>query len=275
MVEAKTSMTKEIEVDLELVRAITLDNLRNLVVKFKRKYGTPVLAVDSTSGSWRKSVFPYYKARRAENRNKSAIDWQMLLNNVNQLKKEITETFPYAVIEVKHAEADDIIGVLTKYTTGNGLPTMIVSRDKDFIQLQINTELVNQFDKTNQTLIAVEDPKRYMFNHVLSGDSGDGIPNILSAGDSYVTKTRCKPMTQKRLDQFWDNKQMLLEDPALKERFLTNRQLIDLSFTPEEIKQQILDQYNNYQYNDNSKIKNYLVNHRLRKLYENIGDFYV
>lgn len=256
-------------VDQDLVRHVSLDGIRYINSKFRRKYGNPVLAIDSIKGSWRKQVFPYYKANRADTKKKSAIDWVELLRQVNTIKNEIIEVFPYKVIEYDHAEADDIIGVLTRYSVSQGEEVMIVSGDKDFVQLQINTDLVQQWDKRLDKYVGSDNPKRYLFDHVLKGDAGDGIPNILSPADSFVNRIRQKPMTQKRLDEAWDYKEALKEN----KRFLDNLQIIDLSFTPKEMQAGILEQYQNYNVNDKSKLHEYFIAKRMKKLFENIQDF--
>lgn len=257
------------EVDEDLVRHVSLDGIRLINSKFKRQYGDLILAIDSSKGSWRKQVFPYYKAHRSINRKKSSIDWPELLRIMRVIKEEIKEHFPYKVIEVDHAEADDIIGVLAKKAVSENTECMIVSGDKDFIQLQINNNLVQQWDKRTDRYIGAENPKRYLFEHVLKGDAGDGIPNILSPGNSFVNSIRQKPMTQKRIDSYWEDNTELREN----KRFIENLRIIDLSFTPENLKKDILDQYENYKLNERSQLKNFFIEKRLKRLYENIQDY--
>lgn len=256
-------------VDEDLVRHVSLDGIRYVNSKFRRKYGSPVIAVDSVKGSWRKQIFPYYKASRSEARKESNIDWPALLQLVNKIKEEIKEVFPYKVIEVKKAEADDIIGTLARYAVLRQEHCMIVSGDKDFIQLQIDNGYVQQWDKRLDKYVGAEDPKRYLFEHVLCGDRGDGIPNILSPGDCFVNKVRQRPMRKNKIDEFWENKELLREFP----RFAENLKLIDLRFTPKEIQTAIIDQYENYQVNDKQKLHQYLIEKRMKKLYQSISDF--
>lgn len=256
-------------IDKDLVRYVSLDGIRFINSKFKRKYGNPILAIDSAKGSWRKQVFPYYKAHRSVNRKKSDINWPELLQYVNSIKEEIKQVFPYKVIEIDYAEADDIIGVLTRKAVADQQQVMIVSGDKDFIQLQIGTDLVQQWDKRLDRYVGAEDPKKYLFEHVLKGDSGDGIPNILSPADSYINKIRQKPMTAKRLEEFWEDPSSLKTNG----RFKDNLQIIDLKFTPKELQSQINEQFDNYQTNDRSNIQQYFIKNRMKKLYENISDF--
>lgn len=267
MVLAFQSVDKTVDVDL--VRHVTLDGIRYVNSKFKKEYGDPVIAVDDKNGSWRKTAFPYYKAHRKKDRKQSDIDWPELLRCVNTIKQELIEVFPYKVIEVDGAEADDIIGVLTRVAVSNRERVMIVSGDKDFIQLQIGTDLVNQWDKRTDTYVGSEDPKRYLFEHILKGDRGDGIPNILSAADSFVSNIRQKPMTNAKIEYFWENTEELKQN----NRFKQNLQIIDLRFTPGNIKEKIIDQYKNYQCNDRRNLHDYFVQKRMKTLYEHLKEF--
>jgi hypothetical protein len=255
--------------DLDMVRHVSLDGIRLINAKFRRMYGEPVLAIDSPKGSWRKQVFPYYKANRKTSKEKSTINWGILLQQVNTIKEEIKEVFPYKVIEVDNAEADDIIGVLTRKCISENTEVMIVSGDRDFIQLQINTDLVQQWDKRLSKYVGGDDPKRYFFEHVVKGDAGDGIPNILSPGDSYVTRTRQKPVTQKRLDSLWEDKSQLKENP----RFWENLKVIDLNNTPIVMQADIINAFNEYKTPTRNNMKEYFIAKRMKKLYENINDF--
>lgn len=267
MVLAFQSVDKTVDVDL--VRHVTLDGIRYVNSKFRKEYGDPIIAVDAKNGSWRKTAFPYYKAHRKKDRKQSDVDWPELLRCVNTIKQELVDVFPYKVIEVDGAEADDIIGVLTRVAVSNRERVMIVSGDKDFIQLQIGTDLVNQWDKRTDTYVGSEDPKRYLFEHILKGDRGDGIPNILSAADSFVSNIRQKPMTNAKINYFWENTEELKQN----NRFKQNLQIIDLRFTPGNIKEKIIDQYKNYQCNDRRNLHDYFVQKRMKTLYEHLKEF--
>lgn len=256
------------EDQIDILRHVTLDSLRATNVKFRKDYGQPILAIDAKN-SWRRDIFPYYKANRKEARKDSAIDWALLMNQIRTIIDEIKENFPYLTIESPRAEADDIIGVLTREAISQNRKVMIVSGDKDFIQLQIGTDLVSQYDKRQDKYVSDANPKRYLFEHILRGDRGDGIPNIRSPGDSFVTKTRMKPMTAKIINEFWDDPYSLMEN----ERFIVNREIIDLRFTPEEIKEDILNQYRSFKNDKPNNIKSYCIEHRMKKLYNAHGEF--
>lgn len=56
-----------IDIDENLLRHMILNTIRALNMKFKNEYGELVIACDDKN-YWRKDIFPYYKAKRAEDR---------------------------------------------------------------------------------------------------------------------------------------------------------------------------------------------------------------
>ena len=110
-----------------------LNSIRRINKSYRRRYGRLVIATDNAN-YWRKSAFKYYKANRKKDRDDSGIDWPLVFSILNDLRDEIKENFPYKVMDVPGAEADDVIGVLVNQYRGVE-EILIVSSDKDFIQL--------------------------------------------------------------------------------------------------------------------------------------------
>ena len=266
---ARAAGSEHLDVDIDSIRHMIMNSIRKINVAFRREYGEMVLAVDAKH-SWRKEVFPYYKASRAKDRKKSNIDWKELYRVCGEIREEFQEWLPYKVICADLAEADDIIGVLARHSRDTEQPTVIVSEDKDFIQLQIDNSFVKQFGPIRETWIGVDDPKKYLFEHVIKGDRGDGIPNILSPNDALVTTgTRQKSVFQKKLDEWWEDPSELQGNPRLKE----NIRLIDLNKTPKAIVNDILTEYTNYETPERSLLWKYMVKKKLNKLTDKIKDF--
>ena len=253
-----------------LVKHMILSTLLFYRRKFSPEYGELVICCDSKH-SWRKDIFPFYKANRKTNRQKDDIDWSGIFEVINSVTEDLKTKFPYAVLNVEHAEADDIIGVLSKYYYRDH-PIMIVSSDKDFIQLHKYYN-VKQFSPTQKKLLNSIDPNEYLKEHIMKGDRGDGIPNFLSDDDTFVTDKRSKKILKSKL-QAWKNL-----DPTefcnekMYRGWKRNQQLVDLSHTPQDIKQKIVDQYDTYEYNQRDKLLNYFIQNKLRNLIEHIGDF--
>lgn len=117
----------------DLIRHMILNSIRRFKTKFGSEYGDIVIATDDKK-YWRREYFPYYKGNRKADREKSDFDWPMIFNTISTVRDEIQENFPYRVLKVAGAEADDIIATLcSKFHSQEKI--LIVSNDKDFIQL--------------------------------------------------------------------------------------------------------------------------------------------
>lgn len=258
-----------IAVDENLFRHMVLNSIRSINKKFSAEYGEMVIACDSPR-SWRKDVFPYYKANRKKARDNSELDWSALFDSLNKVRDELRDYFPYRVIQVERAEADDIIGSLVeKY---HGYPIIIVSGDKDFVQLQSYMN-VKQYDPVRKKFITHNNPPLFVKEHIIKGDMGDGVPNFLSRDDTFVVGTRQKPIRSAKLDEWVRMNPEEFCDGEMLRNWKRNEQLVDLSYTPNEIRENVVKQYTEQQNKDRSKLFNYFVEHKLKNLMESIGDF--
>ena len=269
---AQIGSHKNVELDENLLRHMILNALRGYKTKFSAEYGELVICCDSTN-VWRKDVFPYYKAHRKSARDSSELDWHNLFNCLNKVRDELKEFFPYKFIMVDTAEADDIIGVLCHMhgkVLGNGDPIMILSGDKDFMQLQKFSN-VSQWDPIRKRKLVTNDPHKFLIEHILKGDRGDGIPNALSPGDVFVTGGRQKPMRQTFINKTMEEIQDGSFDYDSIE-FRRNEILVDLNQTPTHISVEVAKQYEN-EPADRSGLFNYFIKNRLTNLMEHIGEF--
>jgi len=263
------------ELSENLVKHIILNNLRVYRNKYpESKHGKMVICCDSYS--WRKDVFPEYKAQRKTNRAKDKHDWTMIFDLIEDTLKDLRENFPYAVIKVDGAEADDIIGVLTKEAAQPllGEDVVIISADKDFIQLQVDGHVI-QWSPLFNKMIKEDNPRRYLFDHILKGDASDGVPNANSHDDVFLSEARQTPMTQKAINKYWDNRDDLeaIMKPNVYRNFMRNAQMIDLENTPDGIREAAINKYENYDYPARSNILTYLIEHRMKMLIDCAGEF--
>ena len=254
----------------DLVRHMVLNTIRSLKTKFS-EYGELVIACDDKQ-YWRRDYFPPYKGNRKKDREKSDIDWSSLFNVLNKLKQELKDYFPYRVIQVQGAEADDVIAVLCyKYgvflNSSSAEKIMILSGDKDFIQLQKFAN-VSQYDPVHKKVITDKDPANYLFELVLRGDRGDGIPNVLSPDNCLIDGLRQKPLTAKKIQYIKDNFSI-----SYPEHYFRNKNLIDFDHIPEHIHTRVIDEYTIQNGKDRSKLFNYFVNNKLKNLMEHISEF--
>jgi hypothetical protein len=241
--------------------------------KFKDKYGQMVLACDSSS--WRRDYFPQYKANRRSGRDKSDFDWAEAFRIMHQVKDEIKENFPYKVIHIDKCEADDIIATMVDHTQefGQYEEVMIVSSDHDFKQLQ-KYDNVSQFSPMTKKFVEETYPRQNLQLKILTGDAGDGIPNVLSHDDTFVNGDRQTPLSKKK-------KEAILEDLAEGEllyaaswyrNYCRNETLIDLSKTPDELRAKIIDDFWITVFNE-GKVLPYLINNNMKMLIESVEEF--
>jgi len=257
------------QLEENMVRHMVLNSLRSYKVKFGEEYGELVIACDNTN-YWRKQAFPYYKANRKKAQEKSEMDWKSIFECMNKIRSELKEYFPYRVIDIESAEADDIIATLVSNNLFENI--LILSGDKDFIQLHTHT-WVKQYDPVRKKWIKHDNPERYLLEHVLKGDSGDGIPNVLSSDNCFVVGERQKPLTQKKIDALIELGLDGKWDHPLARNYMRNKKLIDLSHVPEEISNKIMNSYDGQSGKGREKLMNYFIANKLKNLMESIGEF--
>lgn len=261
---------KNIKLEEGLVRHMVLNILRSHVKQFRGEYGEVVLCCDNKK-YWRKDVFPFYKAGRKKTREKSDLDWHLIFDILGNLKKELRDNFPYKVIDVEGAEADDIIGTLTPLYSGSE-KVLILSSDGDFLQLQ-QYKNVKQYNPTQKKFVKSADPLLELKEKIISGDKGDGIPNVLSPADCFVRDMRQKPITKNKMEQMLNESYSDWKDEEAKVGYSRNQMLIDLRNIPDEIKNSIIDTYNNTKPSPRSKLINYFMEKKLKNLMDVIEEF--
>ena len=255
-------------VDESMVRHMILNSIRMYRKEHHDEYGEVVLTWDSKH-SWRRDYFPEYKASRRKGREGDRDFWDNVFTVLNKIRSEIKQNFPYKYLEVFGAEADDIIGFLCEENKDEKI--MIISGDKDFIQLQKYPN-VRQWSPITKKDVNGFNPTTYLKEHILRGDTSDGVPNVLSPDNTFIDGLRQRPLSRKKIQSWllgggsdWNDE--------VKRNFQRNSTLIDLSRTPEELKNQIRLEYNNAPHGDRSKLLNYFMQNKLKELTENIGEF--
>ena len=256
------------EVDVSMVRHMVLNSLRMYRSKYHKEYGELILCCDGRH-SWRRDHFPQYKAARKTNRDADKRDWTQIFGCLDTIKSELKEYFPYKYIEIEDAEADDIIGFLAKT---QGIPIMIISGDKDFIQLQVKKN-VKQYSPITKKLIIDKDPAKYLKEHILRGDSSDGVPNFLSADNCIVDKIRQTPITKKKIELWIDQDPEDFCNEEQLRNYHRNMKLIDLQYTPSNIVTQVGMQFNEIPKGKRSGLLNFFIERKLNNLIDSIGEF--
>lgn len=258
-------------VDEALVRHMILNTIRTYVKKFKSTHGPDVILACDSKNYWRKEIFPYYKANRKKARDSSGHDWSSIFECLNKIRSELKEFSPYKVIEVDTCEADDIISILVqKYSATEKV--MILSSDKDFAQLQ-KFPNVTQYSPIMKKYIKEENPNVFLKEHIIRGDKGDGVPNILSSDDVFVNGGRQKSIRETSLSE-WINQSV--EDFAKGEilrNWSRNEALIDLTKIPDMLKTKIINNYEESVPKSRQIFMNYMIEKRLKNLIEVFDEF--
>jgi 5'-3' exonuclease len=261
-------------IEEDIFRHMVLNSIRSFRKNFA-DYGEIVIACDDKR-YWRKQVFPYYKANRKKARAQSEIDWNQIFNCLNKIRDELKHYSPYRVLQVEGAEADDIIATLCiEYGTilQSSEKILILSGDKDFVQLQVYGN-VEQYNPVLKKQIKNTNPHKYLREHILKGDRGDGIPNIMSSDTCIIEGERQKSLPAKRIEYLTsiaDLSKVLPPDQL--NNFKRNERLIDLHMIPEELMNSILEKYHSEANKPKDKLAEYFSKFKLKTLTENIGEF--
>jgi|TARA_R110001606_G_scaffold199314_1_gene346981 hypothetical protein len=263
----------DVAADENIIRHMFLNSVRSTRKKFSQEYGEIVICCDGKN-TWRKEAYPYYKANRKAGRDKSGMDWNALFQIMNNVRTEMKEFFPYKVIHIEHCEADDIIGAVIN-DNGSELNIgsekfLVLSADKDFIQLQKYAN-VDQYDPIRKRWLRNDQPAAYLEEHILKGDTGDGVPNILSPDNCLAVGERQKAMTQKRLALYKQGTEVMDEETL--RRFYRNKMMIDLEEIPQKYQDQILEAYNEEKTIGRELLFNFFVQKKLKHLITDIQDF--
>ena len=262
--------------DESMIRHMILNSIRMYNKRYREEYGQMVICADGMN-TWRKDYFPYYKAKRRKNRDSSDQDWNEIFRILHLVRDEIKENLPYKVVHMEGVEADDIIAslVLQSQEFGMNEPIMIVSSDKDFIQLQ-KFNNVKQFSPIQKKMVKDDNPRTYLFNHIMKGDSGDGIPNVLSDDDTFVSDKTQSPLRKTRIAEWLENSDNLrnVMEETIYRNYQRNKKLIDLTEVPESIQEAIINNYNDQKVAMKMRVLNYLIKKRCNQLIEVVEEFY-
>lgn len=258
-----------------LIRHVALSSIKSYKKKYGKEYGDIVLACDGRK-YWRKDFFAHYKGLRKKAREESDLDWGLIFDTLAEIRDDIKAHFPYKVLHVDRCEADDIIAVLTESTQefGKFENVMIVSSDKDFKQLQ-QYDNVKQFSPMLKKLVTVnkKELKEWMIEHIVKGDSGDGVPNILSTDTVLMEGVRQSPVSAKRLAEFFERGFDACRNDEERRNWHRNQTLVDFTYIPQEIKDVINAEFEVKPKGDKNSVMNYLIKNKCRLLLNEIEDF--
>lgn len=203
----------------------------NMLGKILTDYKPDCIAVafDKSRKTFRTDMYEEYKGQREKTPDE--------LKSQIPLLQEFLEALGIAFIEKDNYEADDIIGTLAKKSAAKGYEALIVTGDKDALQLiapQIKVMLTKRgimdmqvFDEAafEEKYVGLK-PQKLIDIKALMGDSSDNIPGVPGIGE----KTALKLLTQ-----FGDLEDLLgnienVSGKKLKEKLEQNQDLARLSY---------------------------------------------
>jgi 5'-3' exonuclease len=258
----------------------------NGVIQFKKRLpkNTEVIFACDTKVDkkyWRHDVFPNYKVKRKSSQGEVPID--IMFNEIKYLEHKIKELFPWKVIRVGKCEADDIIGVIVNNFKRDN--TVIYSSDRDFFNL-VKNQNCYMYDPMKKIFIEQSkegyNPQKYGFHHILTGDKGDGIPNIKSDINTFAEGTRQTPIRKAKINDLYyvfkeEGEEKMLEQLSNDEvkRYLQNKQLIDLTQIPQDLQDEIMNVYEKAKPNTNqNELWKWLMQNNFKVISENFQDIW-
>lgn len=249
LVDANQIAISHLMVRSKIEDGINIDSVRKSIVrvigriakKYGPEYGQMILCYDDKN-YWRRDAFPFYKKNRKQEREASKYDWDQVFSVLNIIRDELRANFPYKVLQVQGAEADDIVASLCMDNSKLETPekVLILSADKDFIQLH-KYDFVRQYDPIRNRWIENDDPVMYLQEHIIRGDRSDGIPNILTCDDAIVTGKPQKKMSKDKIASLANMSPDEFTNFIRLRNWKRNAELIDFGRIPESVVERILN----------------------------------
>lgn len=271
----------------EELKGIIFHMVLNSLIAYRKKfakYGKMVVAVDGRN-NWRKQIFPHYKGNRKKSRDEDTFDWNEVWKIFDELTDGIKDNFPWVLVKVDEAEGDDVIAVITKHVADSQKTfnwdsdinqdekVLIVSSDGDFKQL-LRFQNVSQFCHNKKSLVKISktEIKEKMNEHIVRGDSGDGVPNILSADNCLIDGLRQSPISKSRLDEFLKDGFDACKNETEKRNWQRNYTLVSFDCIPDRISEKVLCELNKPQTGSKKLAMDFMLKHKLARLVKDIQD---
>lgn len=196
---------------------------------------------------WRTDIYPEYKV----NRKYQVSNFEFNVGKVfeyayNYIIPKICDEFDIIKVQSKSAEGDDIIAVLAQKYVNNGKNVIIVTGDRDMVQLASDKITIVTSDGTirdprteletilkNKNINCEITANDFLLFKIIVGDSSDDIPNIK---DGIGPKRAFDLVTDKN-----KLKKLLTEDKITAQAFARNKKLIAMSEIPKQVKDLILE----------------------------------
>ena len=264
---------QSIDMKIGMAMHITLNSIR----KAYRDFGGDHVVFCLEGRSWRKDFYPPYKANRkviADQRSvREQEDDELYFEAYNDFIEFLQEKTNATILQNKQAEADDMIAIWIQEHPQD--EHIIVSTDSDFYQLLAPN--VTQYNGTTDELVSLEgfknvktgewvidkktkdvkapiDPEFALFEKCVRGDSSDNIFSAYPGARKKGSKNKTgilEAFEDRKTGGFNYNNFMLQrwtdhneEEHRVRDDFLRNKILIDLTEQPDEIRQSCIESIN-------------------------------
>ena len=252
---------------------LTLQTIFNIIKKSKKLFDASHVVFCLDGKSWRKQVYPKYKANRAAaklKKTKTELENEEILMEVfNELSEFLEEKTNVTVLKTDNAEADDLIAMWIEAHRED--KNIIVSTDEDYVQLI--SENVWIYQGTSGTIVKPEgvfhedgktfllkdkthktypNPEYFLFKKCIRGDKSDNIfsayPGIREKGnkskvgilEAFEDRHNKGFAWNNFMNQKWEDHE---EDVhVVKDDYERNKKLIDLTEQPDYIKAECLSE---------------------------------
>ncbi len=204
----------------------------NIMLKHIEKLEPEYIAVafDLKAPTFRHKMYDKYKAQRKGMPPELAMQMPVL--------KEILSAMNVTILEKEGYEADDIIGTVSRMCRENDLECLVLTGDKDDLQLATDTTkillTVTRGGATETTQIDADDfedeygitPNEFIDVKGLMGDSSDNIPGVKGIGEKtafdYIRKF-------KSIEKLYDNLDDDIIKPAARQKLIDGKDMAYLS----------------------------------------------
>ena len=193
---------------------------------------------DKLSHSFRKTLYPEYKAHRALVKRQFQLQpIKDYIVDVIFKELDVEHEHGYHLVKVEGAEGDDVIATTIMRLRDNYVGMVLIASDHDFLQIDGLREF-DLFGKEAKRDLGGEivSAKDYLVGKILMGDRSDNIQQVF---------LRCGPKTALKWTKDKDAlKKTLKEDHSLAARYLLNKKMIDFNNIPQELSDKILESVN-------------------------------
>lgn len=288
-IAALTPFFDELGADASKVENLGRHAILSKIKYIRKKFSDHKEVVIACDGReyWRRDIFPNYKASRKKYREESNIPWPEIHSLMDKLRHEIADNTMYKVIHHPKAEGDDIMGILTLHVANRRLvevglemdyqPIILVTSDGDMKQLHA-TPNVRQYSPIHDKFVKLDKgltAKEFLRLKILTGDVGDGVPNVFSHEDDIINKIRQKPASEKKMAPLLAAPDLVSGtcDEVLKKRIIKNEELISFHKIPQWLVDEVIEIYDRPANGNRMTLYKYLAENRCNLLLNEIQQF--